>query len=236
MQYNSNPDSLDIVSLIGDMTAIDTTNEIKQITRAANEAVRQIWSWIFQSYGGWQYDSINNSDMPVATTGLVADQQQYTLPSEALTIKAVEYKNSGGEWTKLMPVPVEVINQYTSEKEYNSDPSEPSKYTVIGNVIKLYPASDTTRASSLRVQFDRGSTTFLPGDISKTPGFVSEFHEAVAVGASYFIATNKKLSQLPFLRDRWIDYEDRIKDFYIKKWEEEFPPKFGTRDTLQEYI
>ena len=236
MQYNNDSDSQDIVSLVGDMTGIDTVNELKQITRATNEANKRIWTWIFQSYGAWQYDDSNNSNMPIATTALVADQQQYTLPSEALTIKSVEYKNTNGDWTKLKPVVVERLNDYTSEKEYEDTSAEPSQYTVIGNVIKLYPASDTSRASALRVQFDRGATSFVSTDRSKTPGFISEFHEAVAVGGAFYIASNKSLPQLPLLRERWIDFEERIKDFSITKWEEEFPPRFETRDTIRQYI
>lgn len=236
MQYNSDSDSQDIVSSVGDMTGINTTVELKQITRACNEANRKIWTWIFQSYGGWQYDDSNNSDLPVATTGLVADQQKYTLPSAALTVKNLEYKNSGGDWSKLIPVPIERLNQFRSEKEWNDTPAEPQYYSLVNGIIKLYPASDTTRAEALRIQFDRGSTAFASTDTTKTPGFASEFHDAVAVGASYFIARNKKLGQTQALLNDWIDYEQRIKDFYIRKWEEEFPPKFQVVDPLRQWM
>lgn len=236
MQFNSHSDSQDIVSLVNDMTGISKTAEIKQITRACNEANKKIWSWIFESYGGWQYDDSNNSDLPIATANLVADQKNYTLPTEALTVKAVEYKNANGDWHKLDSVPTSLINQHTSENEWHDESGEPRWYALLGRVIELYPASSASRDSALRIQFDRGSTTFLSTDISKSPGFVSEFHEAVAVGASYFIARNKSLRQVNDLKDNWIDYENRIKSFYTKKWQEEFPPKFRVNDLVTEFM
>lgn len=236
MVYNSNADGQDIVSLIGDITGIDTTVEIKQITRAVNAANRKIWTWIFNSYGGWQYDDSNNTDMPVAKAKLEANQQKYTLPTEALTIKALEYKNSGGDWVKLNSVPVERINQFLSENEWHDTPSEPAYYSVTGRVIKLYPASDTERADGLRIQFDRGSTSFASTDTTKTPGFSSEFHDSLATGAAYFIGINKTLPNWELIRTEWMDAEQRIKDFYQKKWDEEFPMEFHTSDTLTQYI
>lgn len=236
MQYNSDSDSQDIVSAIGDATGLNTTVDIKQITRAANQANKQIWSWIFSSYGGWQYDDSNNGDLPVALATLEADQQKYTLPSTALAVRGLEYKNAGGDWVKLHPVPIERLNQFVSENEWNDTPSEPQWYSLLNGIIKLYPASDTKRTEGLRIQFDRGATTFASTDTTKTPGFATEFHEAVAVGASYIIARNKSLPNLQLLQADWIDYERRIKEFYVQRWDEQFPPKFETGDTLKQYI
>ncbi len=235
MQYNNHADSQDIVSLVNDMTGLSKTAEIKQITRACNEANRKIWAWIFEAYGGWQFDASGNSNLPVATANLVANQQNYTLPTEALTVRAVEYKNENGDWMKIDSRPLDLINQMTSEKEYQDQPAEPRFYALLGRIIKLYPASDTARDSALRVQFDRGATSFLSTDISKTPGFASEFHEAVAVGASYFITTNKNLKQRNAFAQRWQEAEMAIKGFYSKRWHEEFPSKLRVRDLVEEY-
>jgi len=236
MQYNKDSDSQDIVSLIGDATGIDTTVQIKQITRAANEANKKIWSWIFESYGGWIYDDSNNTNLPIATTDLVADQAKYILPSEALTVREVEYKNSGGDWTKLLPVSTTEINQFYSEKEWHDTPAEPRYYALISDMVKTYPATDTSRSDALRVQFDRGSVSFVSTDIEKDPGFASEFHGAVATGASYFIGINKTLPNWDKIRSEWLNSEKSIKDYYTRRWEEKFPPKFISSDTLKQYI
>lgn len=236
LQFNSNADGQDIVSLVGDMTGINTSGEIKQITRACNEANKKIWTWTFESFGGWQYDDGNHTDLPVATADLVANQIKYTLPSEALTVKNVEYKNSGGDWFKLKSLPISVINSKTSEKEWQDEPSEPTYYSLLNGIVKLYPASSEARSGALRIQFDRGSVAFASTDTTNAPGFASEFHEAVAVGASYYIAANKNQPQVTQLFQRWQDYERRIKSFYIQRYQEEFPPRFRQHDVLAEYM
>lgn len=236
MQYNSDSDNQDIVSLIGDMTGLNTTVEIKQITRAANYANKKIWCWIFDSFGGWQYDDSNNTNLPIATTTLEANKRTYLLPSDALTLRSVEYKNSGGDWAKLYPLPIDRINQMTSENEFQDEPGEPRWYAPLSDAFKIYPASDTTRASAIRIQFDRGSVSFASTDIEKDPGFASEFHEAVAVGAAYFIGINKRLPNWELIRSEWIDAEKKIREYYTRRWQEKFPPRMETGDTLREYI
>lgn len=225
MQYRNDPDGQDIVSLVGDMTGIDTTNELEQIARATNEANKKIWSWIFEAYGGWVYDDSNNSDLPTATANLVADQSKYTLPSEALTVRGLEYKDSGGEWHKLMALSEELIRQKFSEEDFQDESAEPRYYTPYAGLVKLHPAPNFSQNSSLRISFDRGATVFAPTDISKTPGFVSQFHEAVAIGASYYIAANKNMNNVQVLQIRWQEAEQDIKEFYSQRFVEEAVPQ-----------
>lgn len=236
LPFKNDADGQDIVSLVGDMTGINTTSEIKQITRACNEANKKVWSWIFDSFGGWQYDDGNYANLPSATANLVANQTDYTLPSEAIAVKAVEYKGENGDWYKLKSLPISVINHYTSEKEFQDEPNEPTYYGLLNGIVRLYPACDENRTAALRIQFDRGSVVFASDDTGQTPGFVSEFHEAVPVGASYFISANKSLPQTAQLRERWMDFEQRIKSFYIQRYQEEFPPKFRSRDLVGDYM
>lgn len=231
MQYNSDSDSQDIVSLIGDATGINTTAEIKQITRAANRANKIIWSWIFESYGGWQYDDTNNTNLPIATTTLTSGQAKYILPSEALTVRNVEVKQDGGDtWTKLIPLPIGRINEMMSEEEFSDETGTPIYYALIADMVKVYPTPDYTQAASIRVQFDRGSVSFVSTDIEKDPGFVSQFHEAVADGASFYLGINKNLSNLEGLQLQWNLWEDKIKKFYAERFVEMYPKELRNGD------
>ena len=236
MQYNSDSDSQDIVSLIGDATGINTTANIKQITRAANRAGKLIWSWIFSSRDGWQYDDSNNSNLPSSTAALVANQQQYTLPSEALTVRSLEYKDEGGTWNKITELSIPEIQQKISEKEWQDTPSEPRYYSLVSGIIKLYPAADFSQSASLRIGFDRGSLSFASTDTTKTPGFASEFHEAIADGASYFIARDKKKANWQLLEKDWMTWEEKIKNFYKERWVDKFPEKIKVGDYTQQLL
>ena len=236
MQFNNNSDNQDILSLVGDATGINTTVHIQEVTRACNRANKMIWSWIFQSYGGWQYDDANQTNSPFATTALVSGQAKYKLPTEALTINSAELKNENGDWEKLYPRPIRAISDKTSEEEYEDEDGQPRYYALVGEEIKLYPAPDYSQANSIRINFDRGSVSFVSTDTEKDPGFVSEFHEAVADGASCYIAINKKLANVQGLREQWFQWEPKIKQFYSERFGEKYPPAFRKGDFTRNVI
>lgn len=236
MQYSQDTDGQDIVSLVGDATGVNTTAGIKQITRACNRALKIIWSWIFEAYGGWQFDDSNNSDVPTATTALVASQAKYTLPLNAKTVRALEYKDENGTWHRLKAVTQEEINDWGSESEFYDTASQPLYYSVMHRLLKLYPAPNFSQTASLRLQFDRGVVVFASTDIQQQPGFDSEFHEAVADGASYYIAKDKSLQNVQLLQDNWQQWENKIKLFYNKRFYDEFPHEIKTEDYTRQLI
>ena len=202
MIYSGDTDGQDIVSLSNDLC--DTSNltyPIAEKTRAANKSLRNIWSWIFEAYGGWQYDDSNNTtNFPDATTTLNISQKDYDLPTEALTIRSVEVKNNGAStWYPLIPLTEElIIQQGLSENALYTSTGTPIYYTLEGSSINIYPSSNYTQSGSLRVSFDRGSTAFSTTSTTQQPGFASEFHEAVAVGIAMEWA---KRASLPSYRD-----------------------------------
>lgn len=232
LQFNSDSDSQDIVSLVGDMTGINTTSELKQITRACNEALRTVWTWIFEAYGGWVFDGSNQSDLPTARATLVEDQSKYTLPSEAITVRGVEFKDEQSQWHKLEPVSEEQIRQFYSEEDFEDTSGTPRYYTPYAGLIKLHPAPNFGQSESLRLSFDREMVAFASDDTTQQPGFAGNFHEAVAVGASYFIASNTNLPQTASLRERWGDMPEGVPDRGYKKSIKEFySERFVEHDT-----
>src|SRR5690606_25361062 len=131
MQFNSHSDNQDIVSYVVDATGLNPVAHLKQITRAANESLRIIWSWIFDAYGGWQFDDGNQTDLPSATTALVASQQKYTLPEEALTVRQDSVKDQSGVWRDIDPVTLEEITADQAEEEYLATPGNPVHYRLV---------------------------------------------------------------------------------------------------------
>jgi hypothetical protein len=223
MQFNGHVANQDIVSGISRSTGFNKSAEIQAITYYVNEANRVIWSWIFGAYGGWQYDDGNQANLPSATTALVNGQQKYTIPTDAITIRQVSYRDTTGNWHDIDPITLESIHATSNENEFMETPGYPRYYRVIANVINIYPAPNYDQTASLRVQFDRGSVEFTVGDSVKTPGFVSEFHGAVPVGASYFIACDRTLDNKNNLYERWKEYEKAIKAFYKARFVENNP-------------
>src|SRR3990167_10070724 len=73
-------------------TISGTTATLQMFTRYINGWYRKTVSWIWQATGDWEWDDTNLTDLPIATTTLVASQQDYALPSTAQKILRVEVK------------------------------------------------------------------------------------------------------------------------------------------------
>lgn len=223
MVFNGDPDEQDIVSFIADATGMNKTAHIKQITRHANAASRAVWAVIFKAYGGWQYDDTNNADLPTAFADVVSGQSKYTIPDAALTIRQVSVKDESGFWRDVDPVTTEDIHSVSTEDEFQDTPGNPRYYRLVSNVIELYPATNYSQTRSIRIKFDRGSTSFSSDDTTKAPGFDSEFHDAIHIGASYMIAADKNLKNVTRKEKQWQDIRDDIEAFYAARFVEMNP-------------
>lgn len=249
MQYNSQSDGQDLISLIGDLTNTDTGQyTLKSITRAVNKWNKIIWGWIFEAYGGWLYDDANNTtDFPVATAALTTNQVDYGVPSSALVIRGIEVKTSGGVWYPLSKLTEEQIRDHgIAEAQFFNVAAQPTYYVPYANSFKIYPAANYTQAASIRISFARGSTSFISTDTTKAPGFISEFHEALAVGGSYEYAARMGLPNASDLEQQLYGrftrsgiiagsgYKQRIQNFYSSRFQELFPSQITVRDAVRE--
>lgn len=237
MQFNSHATNQDLVSLLNDLVGTDENiYPLVAKTRDMNTANRTIWTWIHEAYGGWQYDDANNtSDFPSATASLVSGQKDYGLPSDAMTVRAVEVKNTAGVWNKIQPLTEEQIRDFQAENEFMKTSSQPLYYTIKGNSVNLFPAPNYSQSASLRVSYDRETSAFVSTDTTKTPGFASVFHEAVAYGAGAIFSSYKSIPQMVALQNRWLDYEQRIKKFYSNRYHELFPSRMTVVDATEEF-
>ena len=235
--YNSNSDGQDLFTFCDDLVNTDSTSyPVKAKARAFNKALKDIWTWIFYAYGGWQYDDSNQTDLPSAVGTLTTDQASYALPAGAIGIRGVEVKNTGGIWASLLPVTEEEIrSRGSSMGEFYKTSATPLYYQQVGDTIRIYPPANYTQASSFKMFFDRGSVQIASTATTASPGFASEFHEAVAIGAALTYAKRKGLPQTPSLAIDWMDYEKRIKKFYTQRLEQLFPARVTVRDAVIEF-
>lgn len=237
MVFNGHADDQDIFTYIDDLVETDDNQyTLKRKARACNKTMKIIWSWIFESYGGWQFDDDNKSNLPIGTVTLTSGTSDYLIPTEAITIRGVEVKDTGGTWHRVHPITEEKIREVSAENEFFSNNGVPLYYRLIGQTIRLYPAPNWTQAASFRVSFDRGISTVASTVTSTEPGFASEFHEAVAVGAALEYAKTNRQDMVSILLNDWRDYEMRIKDFYSKRYQQMFPPRVTVQDTLRQYV
>lgn len=245
MQYNGSPTKQDIVTLSEKLCKASSTSfPIEDKTFYANQALKMIWSWIHDAYGGWLYDDNNYDTYPEATTTLTTNQVDYTLPSNDLTIRAVSVLTVGNVWQPLIPITLEQINDRGfSESQFFSVSSQPLYYRPLAKGFKIYPAANYTQAASLKVFYDREVSQFLTTDTTKTPGFDSQYHEAVPTFMALQYAKINSLSvaggvmrggfKTGLLAD-WSEYEQQIKQDYSKRFAELFPARVTVRDAVRD--
>jgi len=184
--YNTH-DSLyhDSLSLVG----ISDTSQfpIVQFIRNANNWYRKASTWIRSASSTWEYDDSNWSNLPLATTTLVANQQDYALDVTVQEIERVEVLDSNGNYQRLTPFDQ---SQLTGEalSEFEETAGLPRYYDIRGNSLFLYPkpaAASVTTAAGLKIYFSRDISEFTVTSTSTEPGFNGDYHRLVSLGAAY---------------------------------------------------
>jgi len=238
MQFSDTTTKLGLIEDITFLTGVDTNKyPTADRTRNINSWSGKVWTWIFESYGGWQFDCDTTSTVDSLPEGLITLESGtavYGLPTGTLVIRKVEVLQSDGTtWRPLIPLPLEMIN---NEGAFLSSDSTPRYYRPIGDILKLYPAPNYSGDNYLKVFFDRAMTQFAAANTTEVPGFASPFHKILSIGASldYAIA-NGATTKIKAFSDQIADYEKRIKKFYAKRFVANFPPKMRVSDSVEQY-
>lgn len=240
LQFNDTTDLQGVIQACEDNCQLEDGGisgddaELKKFTRYANDAMSKIWMWIFFVHGGWKYDDKNKSDLPSASQDLTSGTASYALPTEALTVEAIEIKDPNGKFIKLTPTTDEEIRRTGSVGSFmDSQEGVPQYYTLTGSTVKIFPTPNYTQAVGFKVFFDRASVAFDWEDTDLTPGFESEFHDAVPTWASIkWLKINKPNSNtLVALMGDWTQFEKDIKKFYSSRFKALPIPSFGQRIT-----
>jgi hypothetical protein len=235
MQFSDTTNKLGIIQAcerytnLGDASISGVTALLKEFTAHANVTSSKIWSLIFNSYGGWIYDDSNQTNLPQAADNLVSGTKVYALPSEALVVNRLEVKDSNGTFVKVEPFTQEMVGDQ-GLSEFMKTNGTPQYYRLIGNTIELYPTPNYASTGGLKVYFDREAVAFASTDTTKTPGFTSAYHNAVAVGAAieWMKVKQPASAVLKNLYMDWQGYEASIAEFYASRWRD-LKPKVKPR-------
>ncbi|MGF6428221.1 hypothetical protein [Bradyrhizobium elkanii] len=203
MQFNGESNNLDLYSEARIWAGIDVsdtaTYPIAEFTRDANFGMDRCVSIIQHADGTWEWDDYNNSDLPIATTDLVAGQQDYGLAATHRKIRRVRTKDAQGNWITLEPVDRHTL----TDAELNEDNGTPRKYDLIGMSVMLYPAPSYDMDGGLELEHDRGASYFATTDTTKQPGFDSQFHRLIALyGALDYCERNALEARAASIRNR----------------------------------
>ena len=188
-----------------------------------NNAYERVVSLIMKSDGRWEWDDDNQSDLPIATTTLTTDQQDYSLAVTHLAIKRVEMKDTTGIWTDLFPIH-EADLRGISITEFFKTSSIPNYYDKLGNSVFIYPAPDFTQTASLKVWFQRPPALYTSAEVTtgtKVPGFNSLYHDLISYYAAHEYALANGLPNANQLMASILQKEEALVSDYSARSKDE---------------
>ena len=220
MQFNDTSTSLGLIQDIDFILNLDTatTYSTANKTRCINAWYERAVSLILQADQRWEFDDNNATDLPIATTSLVADQQDYAITGATfLKVLRVEIKNESGNWIQLKQMSMQ-DKKGTAMTEYRKTAGTPDEYDLLGQSIFLYPKPDYSASASLKVYYQRNVSLFAATDTTKVPGFAAPFHRLLSFGAAYdYCIANALTSRIPLLQTEIQKLENGLMEFYANR-------------------
>lgn len=208
---------------IGNGNISGDSDLLLDFTAYINGAMRDIWHIIHYASGNWKYDDGNQTDLPQATAALVDGQAKYALPTDALTVERLEFKDESGTWTVLRPITQKEIG--VAVDEFLDADGNPHYYRLLDDTIELFPAPNYSQSASLKVYYARGSVSFQSADTTDSPGFASEYHDYVPMEASLKwlrinLPSDTRTTQLEAQKQV---KEDKIRQHYGRRFDNKAP-------------
>lgn len=173
--------------------------------RSANMALNEVTGLILSADGRWQFDDTNYTDLPIGTTDLVSNQQDYGIDTSMIDITRVECTDAQGKTHFLIPIDQKDLNvnanqsinsgdTSTSLTDFMSTAGTPIYYDKIGNSIFLYPKPNYNLTGGLKVYFQRKASYFTSSDTTKQPGFAKHLHRYISLSMAKDYAIAKLLA------------------------------------------
>ncbi len=233
MQLSGNANNLDLFSdarkWAGISTSDITTLTLAEFVLSANFGLDRVVSMIMRADGTWQWDDTNNTDRQIATSGLKANQPDYSIAITFLKVKKVRIKDSSGNWITLKPID----RRQLSDAQLTADAGDPKYYDKLGNSFVLYPQPSYTSAGGLEIQFQRGASYFVFDDTTKEPGFASQFHRLISLyGSLDYCEQNDLEKRVKKIQNKITAMEAELVEFYSSR---DTDQKVGLRTSTEDY-
>lgn len=191
----------------------NATYDIQSKTARVNMALDRFVSLALLYDDNWQYDDSNNTDFPIGVANLVSGQQDYSFPSELLTVTKVLVMDTNGLWKQLDLVNREQIQSKPIFELAPNNSGVPWRYAIFANSILLDAIPNYNSALGLKVIFQRNANRFVYTDTTLEPGIPSLFHSYLARYAALPFLIEKRLSQKNDVAQQVIIDEQAICDF-----------------------
>lgn len=165
--------------LWGTSAVFNTSYSLIDRTRNVNAVWDEAVETLYKADPENKWDDTTNTDFPIATTDLIASQPAYTLLDSMLIIHRVRVKDPQGNFITL---------NGKIRAEFNDDElaatGTPDSYFKTGGAIFPLPTPTYGFTDGFELEFQRGANHFSPDDTETGPGFNSQYHQFLSVGAA----------------------------------------------------
>lgn len=180
-----------IVQQTRSMMRVDSNQwPTSKIVASANNYLDRITGYQIGADRRFQFDDTNHTKLPTGTTGLTANQKDYSFLTDAqgnriLTLTRIDMlQKVGGDYAQLQLIDQAQVPHALDE--FYSTAGIPQFYDKIAdNIIRLYPKPATTIAAGLRFYFQRTPSYFVATDTTKQPGVSPLLHRGFVIAAAY---------------------------------------------------
>lgn len=134
----------------GDESGVQVTDD--DITRWANDAITNI---ILNNEGIYE---------EIKTLDVVANQQDYAMPTDLLILKAINYQRSSAtSYMHLEGYDLQKFNTWVNGWDGTNTygPGIPAVYTVFKNTLKLFPIPDSSQPAGLKLFYNKLPTQLV---------------------------------------------------------------------------
>ncbi len=184
-----------------------------QIKRNINIAYDNTVLEILKSVSDWEFDESIDS-LPVLYTDLVADQNDYQLPTTARQIERVEVKDQNGNYVRVNAT--DISNIKGSVEELEKTKGVPKSYELVGRSVILYPTPSYSEDEGVMIRISRSVTQLDQND--DEPKIDREFHRLLSLGAALDWAIAKgKSSKRGELEREILKLKNEIRPFYASR-------------------
>lgn len=190
-----------IVERLRRKTGTDTNPDaypIEEIVSDANAAADSALGIILAAGGKWQFDDLNQTDLPIITTDLVAGQRDYSFTVDGagnliLDIYKVMVADQYGFFREIKRK--DPKSEKDTQQFFNNQNVQgiPNRYALTGQSILLDPIPSYSLANGLKAYINRESIYFNANDTTKMPGIAGILHEYFVLHPAYAYASRNNL-------------------------------------------
>lgn len=170
---------------------------------------------ILDAMDGWDFQG------EVATSDLVANQQEYVFPVDILRIKRIEVTYDGSSWKRAEQFDINQRKEATDASSISRDFSKYQPYAdMYDNSVFLYPTPDANVTGGIKIWYEKQVDPLV--NDTDSPVFTETFHKGLCHGAAkdYFTKYSEKngnTNKLVQATNDLNEYIARMKAFYRKK-------------------